>query len=142
MIAFGIRIARRAARVRSAWLGVLLGALGCAANSASRVAYDLGPPPQSECLHGVELLSAAELTRPYLEVARLSATCPELSPRKCQQTLLQRGCDLHADAVVVDASSFITPQANALPEARGRRSHGLLAQEARAIRYQTAGLTH
>ncbi|MES1183347.1 MAG: hypothetical protein ABUL60_06000 [Myxococcales bacterium] len=142
MIAFGIRIARRVARLRSGWPGVLLGALGCASNSASHAAYDLGPPPQSACLHRVESLSAAELTRPYVELARLSATCPQLSPRVCEETLLKRGCDLGADAVVTDASRLLSPQPGTLPVARGRTTQALLAQEARAIRYQTAGLTH
>lgn len=140
MIPLGLRSAWRAAGVRRGWLGLLLVALGCASNSVSRGAYDFAPP-ESECLHSVELLSAAQLTRPYLELASLSATCPSLSPRACAQTLLARGCELHADAVVIDASSVLAPRTQFLPP-RGRTNRALLAEEARAIRYRTVGQTH
>jgi len=127
----------RRVRDKSIWLA--LAALACTSNPRSVGAYDWGTSPRSDCPHRVELLWTTELTRPYRELARLSATCPKLSPRVCEQTLLERGCELDADAVVIDASTMLAPDAHPPSDSHQRGTRALLSQEARAIRYAVAG---
>jgi hypothetical protein len=122
-------------RSKATWLALL--ALACAASPGPTSVYDLGEPSRSECPHRVLLLSVAELARPYRELARLSATCRALSPRACEQTLLWRGCVLGADAVVMQRSSTVTPNQNALPSTK-RGNEGLLVEDAIAVRYDPA----
>jgi hypothetical protein len=54
------------------------------------------------CQPMVELLrSEGEARRPYREVANLSANCYPGTPQVCERRLLDRACELKADAVIL-----------------------------------------
>jgi hypothetical protein len=57
-------------------------------------------------------------------LAAISVTCPYVSAATCERSLLARGCELAADAVVVRRSNVI-----------GRKATPQLAEEAIAIRF-------
>ena len=108
---------------------VAIFASGCATASRTPPAepYRLSRP-EVTCPHPVELLTLAQASRPaYRELARLSATCPKLSPTTCEQFLLARGCEVGADAIVVQRE---------LPIARVKHPPQMAA-EAIAVRFAT-----
>jgi hypothetical protein len=55
------------------------------------------------CEHPIEVVDA-ELTtlRAHRTIASLSATCSPGSPRVCKQSLLERACELKADALIIE----------------------------------------
>lgn len=102
----------------------------CASTPAPAPGYRLSGPEQSSCPHSLRLLSTAELPAPYRELSRISVTCPYLVPNACEQKLLDRGCALGADAVVLTRSY--------LQRLHPGRDKGERADEAVAIRFQPA----
>ena len=68
-------------------------------------------PAERTCERDVAVLSAAEVGgRSYREVSMISATCYPGAPNACRQTLRQRACELHADALILtDGESGGTP---------------------------------
>jgi hypothetical protein len=64
--------------------------------------YFRAAQPARRCAHRVELLrSAAEVQRPYRELASISASCYPGTPTVCENRLTERACDLQADAVIL-----------------------------------------
>lgn len=58
--------------------------------------------PQKLCATEVEVVrSVAEANRPYREVANLSANCYPGVPTECERRLLDRACELDADAIIL-----------------------------------------
>ena len=92
---------------------LVVSALGCAGGPAltPRLADAAAPhdfyrtlnPGGRKCQYDVPLLRAAEAGgRPYRKLSALSATCYPGAPSACEQTLTERACELHADAVILD----------------------------------------
>jgi hypothetical protein len=132
-------IADRAATTRMAYCRTLLvigtvACTGCAPSAQSTSLYHLDTPAQSECARPVQWLENAQVTRPYRELARLSATCPSLLPSTCEKILLARGCALGADAIVPLRWTLTTLKPNAVHTTRRPRSIGQVC-ESLAIRY-------
>lgn len=91
------------------------------------------PPPygssraEPACLHPIELLTLSQASRPaYRELAHLSVTCPKLAPTTCEQSLLARGCELGADAIVVQRQVAVRSNTKYVPQ---------IAEEALAVRF-------
>lgn len=81
------------------------------------------------CPREVELLrSAAEVRRPFRQLADLSATCYPGAPRVCENRLLARACELEADALVLsEATPGGTPP--------GASSQSRVSISGRAVRW-------
>ncbi len=97
--------------------------------SALPDSYRQATAPPVDCEPMVELLrSAAEVRRPYRQVADLSATCYPGAPRVCEQRLLARACQLHATAVVLSE-----PTAEGTPP--GASGQSRVSMSGRAVRW-------
>jgi hypothetical protein len=69
---------------------------------APRDAYEQVTGSRPSCEPMVELLrSAAQTPRPYRELASLSATCSPGARELCERRLLERACQLRANAVIL-----------------------------------------
>jgi hypothetical protein len=85
--------------------------------------------PAQRCNPPVELLrSAAEVQRPFTELASLSASCYPGTPAVCEQLLLQHACDRQADAVIL-----MPAQAGATP--LGASGQSQVSMSGRAVRW-------
>src|SRR5450432_2277277 len=109
---------------------LLLGSASCISTPPRGGIYRVSGEPRSDCSHSVQLLQAAQLLPAHHELARLSATCPYLSPITCELELLSRGCELGADAIVITATRTI-----------GKSEKPQLADEALAIRFESSAAT-
>ena len=89
-------------------------------------------PAARHCVPGVPLLDAAEVHgRPFHELSTLSATCYPGAPSVCRQILSERGCELHADAVILqDSRGTGTPP--------GASNQSAVSQSGRAVKWDTA----
>ena len=89
--------------------------------------------PQARCEPLVELLrSVAQANRPYREVASLSANCYPGVPTECERLLLDRACQLRADAVILMESRSEGTPPGAAKDSRVSRS-------AIAVRWTSGG---
>ena len=102
---------------------MLFAVMACAQRSPPAGLYRLGGAEQSRCPRPVQLLDTTP-AEAFQELASISATCPYTSPTTCERSLLRRGCELAADAVVLRQSNVM-----------GRRAKPQLAEEAVAIRF-------
>jgi len=114
-----ISSARRTKTARNlAVSGLLFGLLSASCNymatprvedsSAPRDFYRLAKPTERKCQRDVPLLQADQVGgRQYEELKTLSATCYPGTPGVCEQTLLERACELEADALLVRAPSAL-----------------------------------
>ena len=99
---------------------------------APRDYYRLAKPAERKCGRDVPILSANQAGgRAYLELKTISATCYPGTPGVCEQTLLERACELEADALLLSE-----PQALGSPA--GASSQSSTAMTARAVRWQPA----
>ena len=80
------------------------------------------------CSPKVEILTRAEVRRPYREIGSLSATCYPGAPTLCEQRLSARACVLHADALILNE-----PESGGTPPGASAQSQISLA--ARAVRW-------
>ena len=73
--------------------------------------YASAARPHPRCEPMVELIrSVAQANRPYREVASLSANCYPGVPSECERQLLERACQLRAEAIILtDSKSEGTP---------------------------------
>jgi hypothetical protein len=117
---------------------VWFGALGGCVSLPTPRAEDASAPSDylasantaaATCAPEVELLrSAAEVRRPFRQLADLSATCYPGAPRVCENRLLARACELRADALVLnEATSGGTPP--------GASSQSRISLSGRAVRW-------
>jgi hypothetical protein len=112
MLNGGVASGTRAARLLSAAGNLLAVAAvsGCALIGTPRIEDSAAPgdfyvvaqtsdPP---CGSPVELVRADSApSRPFRELARVSASCSPGAPRLCERRLLVRACELKADAVLM-----------------------------------------
>jgi hypothetical protein len=97
---------------------------------APRDYYRLARPSERKCSRDVSILRADQVGgRPYQELRSLSATCYPGTPGVCEQTLLERACELEADALLV-----LEPQALGAPA--GASTQSLSSMTARAVRWK------
>lgn len=88
---------------------LLLLCLGSASCATPRIEDALAPSqyreaaqPHALCTPEVELVRTPSLAnRPYREVANLSATCYPGAPTVCERQLLDRACELRANAIIL-----------------------------------------
>lgn len=81
------------------------------------------------CAPEVELVRTPSLAnRPYREVASLSATCYPGVPSVCERQLLDRACELRANAIILTES-----QAGGTP--MGGTKDSRIAQSAIAVKW-------
>jgi len=100
--------------------------------TAPRDYYRLAKPSERKCRRDVPLLNAAQAGGlPYDELNTLSASCYPGTPEVCEQALLERACELHADALLV-----LEPQANGSPP--GANTQSLTSLTARALRFRAS----
>lgn len=93
--------------------------------------YMAAARPRPSCEPAVELVrSQAEANRPYREVASLSATCYPGVPTVCERKLLDRACELEANAVIL-----IEPKGSGTPP--GATSDSMVSRSAIAVRWTT-----
>ncbi len=90
-------------------------------------------PGTRQCKHEVPLLRADEVgTRTYRELSAVSATCYPGASNACRQTLSERGCELHADAVILDDSAGAgTPP--------GASNQSSISSSGRAVKWDAKG---
>jgi len=94
--------------------------------------YRLAKPSERKCKRDVPILHANQAGgRPYEELKSLSATCYPGTPGVCEQTLLERACELDADALLV-----IEPQPLGSPA--GANTQSSTSMSARALRWKPA----
>src|SRR6478609_935023 len=94
--------------------------------------YRLAKPSERKCKRDVPILQANQAGgRPYEELKTLSATCYPGTPGVCEQTLLERACELEADALLV-----LEPQALGSPA--GANTQSSTSMTARALRWKPA----
>lgn len=61
---------------------------------------------KAHCDHPVQVLrNHAEAVRPYRQIAALSATCSPGTPSVCEREMLDRACELGADAIILTPNS-------------------------------------
>jgi len=123
----------------SIWCTVVgLGLAGCNFMATPRIEdapapsdyYRLAKPSERKCKRDVPILEANRAGgRPYEELKTLSATCYPGTPGVCEQTLLERACELGADALLV-----LEPQALGSPA--GANTQSLTSMTARALRWK------
>jgi hypothetical protein len=94
------------------WLGSILFGLGMASciplgngrpeDSTAPQEYRASMRPRELCAPEVELIrSASSANRPYREVASLSASCYPGVLSECERRLLDRACELKAQAIIL-----------------------------------------
>ena len=99
---------------------------------APRDYYRLAKPKERKCSRDVPLLNADQVGgRPYQEIKTISATCYPGTPGVCEQTLLERACELEADALLVRE-----PSASGSPP--GANSQSSTSMTALALRWKPA----
>jgi subtilisin family serine protease len=99
---------------------------------APRDYYRLAKPNERKCPRDVPILQANQAGgRPYQELKTISATCYPGTSAVCEQTLLERACELDADALLV-----IEPQALGSPPGASTLSE--VSMTARALRWKPA----
>lgn len=75
---------------------------------APRDYFRLAKPTERKCSRDVPLLHADQVGgRPYQELKTISATCYPGTPGVCEQTLLERACELEADALLMREPSAL-----------------------------------
>ena len=99
---------------------------------APRDYYRLANPSDRKCSRDVPILDAGQSGgRPYRELKTISATCYPGTPGVCEQTLLERACELDADALLL-----VEPQALGSPA--GASTLSSTSMTARALRWEPA----
>ena len=94
--------------------------------------YRLAKPKERKCKRDVPILRANQAGgRPYQELSTVSATCYPGTPAVCEATLLERACELDADALLV-----LEPQPLGSPP--GANGQSLTSLTARALRWKQA----
>lgn len=95
-------------------------------DSSARHDYRSALRSHELCAPEVELVrSIAQANRPYREVANLSAVCYPGVLSECERRLLERACELKADAIILtEAKAGGTPPGGATDS---RVSHSALA---------------
>ena len=128
------------APLRCTVIGLLLA--GCSVMATPRIEdapaptdyYRLAKPSERKCPRDVPILRANQAGgRPYEELKSLSATCYPGTPGVCEQTLLERACELGADALLMQE-----PQALGSPA--GANTQSSTSMTARAVRWKPAPL--
>ncbi|HET7542150.1 MAG TPA: hypothetical protein VFK05_19920 [Polyangiaceae bacterium] len=106
-------------------LGALVALLGCNYVATPRIQdapaprdyYRLVKPAERKCARDVPLLNADQAGgRPYQELRTVSATCYPGTPGVCEQTLLERACELEADALLLREPSALGSPPGANPQ--------------------------
>jgi hypothetical protein len=96
-------------------VSVALGLVACATprlqDSLAPVQYRAAAKRHELCVPEVEVVrSASRVNRPYREVASLSAVCYPGAPSVCERQLLDRACELRANAIILtEAQAGGTP---------------------------------
>jgi hypothetical protein len=97
---------------------------------APRDYYRLAKPSERKCSRDAPILGANQVGgRAYQELSTLSATCYPGTPGVCEQALLERACELDADALLV-----LEPRALGSPAAASTQS--LTSMTAQAVRWK------
>lgn len=116
--------------------GFILGVAGCTPLGFHRVQEATAPReyraalrPHELCAPEVEVVrSVADANRPYREVANLSANCYPGVLSLCEQRLLDRACELNADAIILTE-----PKAGGTPP--GGTTDSRVVRSALAVRW-------
>jgi len=94
--------------------------------------FRLAKPSKRQCPRDVPILQANQAGgRPYQELKTLSATCYPGTPGVCEQTLLERACEIDAEALLM-----VDPQALGSPA--GASTQSQVSMTARALRWKPA----
>jgi hypothetical protein len=103
----------------------------CASGQHEHGLYRVAPEEPKACAHSVRLLRAEQVpSTQHDELARLSATCPKVDPTRCERILLERGCELGADVVVLNGEGAVHHRAGGPVETM---------QSAVALRFASSG---
>ncbi len=117
----------------AALLAFVCAGVGCATprleDALAPRQYREAARPHELCAPEVELVrSASQVNRPYREVANLSATCYPGVPSVCERHLLDRACELRANAIILTET-----QAGGTPMGGAKDSR--IARSAIAVRW-------
>lgn len=108
-------------------IGVVVVGSACSGERAHGL-YHLSSAPPPSCARPVRLVRGeAAIDDSYRELASISATCGDVAPTDCENTLLARACELGADAVWIKNTSYVGP-----------KRHPRLTEEGVAVAFTSA----
>jgi len=95
---------------------------GCARSACSN-----GASEAPCCARPVRIVRPSEFVSvPYRVLEEMTATCPPLAPKYCDDVLRKRACELGADVIVQQSRTLV-----------GRRGPAQVTQRALLVRFQS-----